>query len=379
MKILFVSHDASRTGAPILLLSLVRWLTAYRQEEMLMLVIDGGDLLEKFRETGKCLQWNIPLVPPGILKRLYQKIRFTNNRIKHQQNVLRRIHRFQPDLIYYNSVESCRLVPLLGEKYKQARSILHVHELETVIRQINTGQCFEEAKPFLDRYLAASDLVKTNLVDNHHIPPDQIDRVYEYIDISQWDLERKEKSQTSGKFIIGSAGGVHWRKGFAFFILLAAELQRRRIKDFECRWTGRMDEEHQAIVFEDLKKLDLSDCVKFLGESSEMDRFYRQMDVFVITSREDPYPVVALEAALFSIPIICWNRGTGTLEFVDRGGGLSVDYLDVGGMADAVLELKNDPEKRKKLGGRAHELALEHDVGLAGKKIYGIVKGLIRK
>jgi len=376
MKILFVSHDASRTGAPILLLNLVRWLTANKKAQALVLAVDGGELLETFRETGECLLWNVPLERSGVADRIYHKIWGTNNRIRHRQKVLERILRFNPDLIYYSSVGTCRMVPIFAEKIPGAGTVLHVHELETIIRQYNDEECIENAKTWIDHYIAASELVKTNLVNTHRIAPDLIDRIYEYIDTVQWDLKQVNDTKRSGKFIIGSAGNVHWRKGFEFFILLAAELQRRGIQDYECRWSGRVDEEHRAIVEEDLRKLDLGEHVKFPGPSAEMHRFYRQLDVFVITSREDPYPVVALEAALFRLPILCWNRGTGTLEFVERGGGVPVDYLDVRAMADAVLDLKENPEKRDRIGERAYQLALEHDINKAGEKIYEILENI---
>jgi glycosyltransferase involved in cell wall biosynthesis len=107
-----------------------------------------------------------------------------------------------------------------------------------------------------------------------------------------------------------------------------------------------------------------------------MELFYQKLDIFVVTSREDPYPVVALEAALFGMPILCWNRGTGTRELVEQGAGITVDYLDINAMADAVLELKNDPERREKLGEKACELAKEHDINQAGEKIYDILRNM---
>ncbi len=366
-------------GRPILLLNLVRWLKTHKNVDVLMVAIDGGDLLDMFQGTGECLLWNIPLRQTNFAQKLFDRLMRTNNRQRHQKNMLEKMKLFRPDVVYFNSVGSCSLVPLVMEDLNHTPSLLHLHELEAIIQYFNAGQSFEKAIPFIDRWIAASDLVSNNLVERHHIPVKKIDRVYEYIDVSQWEREPAATHLTEGKFIIGSAGGVHWRKGYEFFILLGRELKKRKvIGDMELWWAGRVDEEHRTIIAEDLQKLDLLDHVKFIGISSEMELFYQQLDIFVVTSREDPYPVVALEAALFGMPILCWNRGTGTRELVEQGAGLTVDYLDIHAMADAVLELKDDPVKRKKMGEKARELAREHDVGLAGEMIYGILQKLIK-
>jgi glycosyltransferase involved in cell wall biosynthesis len=73
-------------------------------------------------------------------------------------------------------------------------------------------------------------------------------------------------------------------------------------------------------------------------------------DVFVLTSREDPYPLVCLEAAALEKPIVCFEGGGGTPEFVEADCGFVVPYLDIIGMADRVISLLDSPDCRDNLG-----------------------------
>jgi len=137
MKILFVSHEASRTGAPILLLNLARWLKVHKGIECLFILHKGGDLYDQFKKTGETYLWNLPLQKQSWIRKVADKFRNSDLRKRHQQKIIHRVMRFHPDLIYYNSIGSCELVPILQDRMDQAIALMHVHELETIIRQLN--------------------------------------------------------------------------------------------------------------------------------------------------------------------------------------------------------------------------------------------------
>ena len=61
----------------------------------------------------------------------------------------------------------------------------------------------------------------------------------------------------------------------------------------------------------DARLLGLSAKMRFTGEVAKPADYFAAADVFAMTSREDPYPLVCLEAAAVAKPIIC---------FADAGG-----------------------------------------------------------
>ena len=60
MRILFISHDASRTGAPIVLLNLINWINKNTSKEIIILLKDTGPLLKEFQKIAPTFIWNHP-------------------------------------------------------------------------------------------------------------------------------------------------------------------------------------------------------------------------------------------------------------------------------------------------------------------------------
>jgi glycosyltransferase involved in cell wall biosynthesis len=98
-------------------------------------------------------------------------------------------------------------------------------------------------------------------------------------------------------------------------------------------------------------------------------------DVFVLTSREDPYPLVCLEAAALEKPIVCFAGAGGMPEFVENDCGFVVPYLDIAAMGDHVVSLLDAPDLRVVIGRAARRKVSErHDVGKAAPRILEIIE-----
>jgi len=77
---------------------------------------------------------------------------------------------------------------------------------------------------------------------------------------------------------------------------------------------------------------------------------FAAMDIFALTSREDPFPLVMLEAAAMEVPMICFGKSGGGPEFAAGGAGIVVPYLDVRAFASEVARLADDAERRRAIG-----------------------------
>jgi glycosyltransferase involved in cell wall biosynthesis len=86
-----------------------------------------------------------------------------------------------------------------------------------------------------------------------------------------------------------------------------------------------------------------------------MTRFH----IFALTSREDPYPLVVLEAGLSGVPVVCFQGAGGAPELVEADGGVVVPYLDIELMADSIAWLADDPVARQQRGQRLCQKVLE--------------------
>ncbi len=94
----------------------------------------------------------------------------------------------------------------------------------------------------------------------------------------------------------------------------------------------------------------------FLGEREDPVNVIKDFDLFLLTSREDPFPLAAIEMAMLGKPVICFEGATGTEEILKLGGGEIVPYLDTREMALRVIEYYEDPHKLRADGNKAMEL-----------------------
>jgi glycosyltransferase involved in cell wall biosynthesis len=83
---------------------------------------------------------------------------------------------------------------------------------------------------------------------------------------------------------------------------------------------------------------------------------YRNTSIYVLPSRFECFPMVLLEAMSVGIPCIAFDCPTGPRHIIKNGeDGILVERENTEAMADAIIELIENEEKRKKMGTNAFE------------------------
>jgi glycosyltransferase involved in cell wall biosynthesis len=233
-------------------------------------------------------------------------------------------------------------------------------------------------------YLAGSQAVKQSLIEILKIPQDKIEVVHNFITLQavQFNPESRDQIRQQLKlptdaFVVGAAGTTDWRKGPDIFIQLArAVYQRQPERPVHFLWVGGASVGPEfGALWHDVKRIGLEDCIHFVGAQANFRDYFALFDVFVLVSREDPFPLVNLEAAALGKPCLCFAGAGGAPEFVENDGGFVVPYLDTETMADRVMDLLNSVELRQRLGQRAAEKVREQfDINWAAPKILGIIE-----
>ena len=99
-------------------------------------------------------------------------------------------------------------------------------------------------------------------------------------------------------------------------------------------------------------------------------------DVFLVSSREDPFPLVVLEAALCGKPILGFKNTGGVDEFIDDSCGIKVDYLNVFEMSKQITTLNS--QNIKNLGEKSRDKVLrKYNFEVSIKKIESIFKEMV--
>ncbi len=114
-------------------------------------------------------------------------------------------------------------------------------------------------------------------------------------------------------------------------------------------------------------RLGLGDRVSFLGARGDVAALLAQAQVGVLSSRQEGFPLVVLEAMRAGLPVVATAVG-GIAEAIDEGQtGFLVPRADVAALAGALIRLAADPGLRRRMGAASRRSFVEH---------YGLVRML---
>ncbi len=345
---LFVSPDANRGSAQLILLNVLGWFHRRTSIRLKLFCVESGEWLSRFQELADTI----------VLSELEERAAIDSD--VDISNQLRAFCGGAPDLIYVNSSSCGSVYPALSELH--APILTHVHELETGISRLAAawiGEIFEHSVHFI----ACSPAVRENLVVNHGIAASDVSTIYSSISVDadfapladhQRSAERNRLGLLDEKVLIFGYGlGNPLRTGMEVFIQIARCVGQLGREDLHFCWIGPFDEHHVAA----LQAADASN-VTLLRSTIDAKAYLRTGDVFLMPSREDPSPIVALEAAQCALPIVCFADSGAAAAFVDGDAGYIVRSGDVDAMARQVVALADDEGHRRALSARSREKVL---------------------
>jgi glycosyltransferase involved in cell wall biosynthesis len=386
-KILFISHSAGRTGAPIVLLHLLRWLKANTDIPFDVLVGDSGDLLSEFQALAptRVLPWRLSLAG-RLLRKAMGPIRFG----KWQDARFQREFRGQQyGLVYANTVCNLREIALLSDLGLPV--ICHIHELNQVLDFVVGRKAFLNNHRCVQHFIAVSRAVQDYLLKDWSISESRISLVHEFIPDNDIDARSQAQARAAiraqlglvdSEVLVGGCGTLDWRKGADLFVQLARSVRGKRTgQKIRFLWVGGKKGTPDFAKFEhDVKICGLSEAVTVIESCSNPLDYFSAMDVFALTSREDPFPLVMLEAASLRLPIVCFDGAGGGPEFIEGEAGLAAPYLDVDSFAAHVLALADNSKMRRSMGfAAAQKVKSRYTLDHQAPKILEIIRSHLGK
>jgi glycosyltransferase involved in cell wall biosynthesis/SAM-dependent methyltransferase len=373
-KVLFISHDAYRHGAQMLLLHVVRWVKENTSIPFEILLKDGnGGLRADFEALAPVQVW-------------YRDGDATDS--AHFKELQQYYRKAAIGLIYSNTITNGPVLAGLADL--GCPVVTNVHELEYCITYRMSPSNNQQILAFTTHFIAGSRAVKQYLIEGMRVPSEKVDVVYECIPTQHYQADSLRAQYAKFKIrqefhippdapIVGGSGTTDWRKGVDMFVPLAQAVHKRAAgRQAHFLWVGGENAgPNWGALQYDAKHCGLEDYVHFAGAHTNWMDYEALFDVFTLPSREDPFPLVNLEAATMGKPIVCFAGAGGTQEFVEEDIGFVVPYLDVDAMAEKVCALLESPELRKKFGDRARLKVRErHDISVAGPQLVAILRKL---
>jgi glycosyltransferase involved in cell wall biosynthesis len=194
------------------------------------------------------------------------------------------------------------------------------------------------------------------------IDPRKIERIYNGIEAPPLDHRRTSENIFRVRYgwseavkLVAFVGQIAEHKGLLDFIEAARILSEQQ-QDIKMLIVGRTTGEYFKEVKERVGDLGLEQMVVFCGFEENTAKIFSSIDILVVPSRkEDPAPLVAVEAMAVGKPVIVTRSG-GLPELVGNDEqGFVVEKRDAAAIADRILRLLANETLAMEMGqaGRA--------------------------
>lgn len=147
--------------------------------------------------------------------------------------------------------------------------------------------------------------------------------------------------------IVLAVGRLDYIKGFDL-LLEAWAIFCKQNDDWTLSIVGGGEEELRLKQI--ANDLGISSRVIFWGQQKNVDQFYRQASIYCLSSRNEGFPMVLLEAQSYGLPIVAFDCDTGPAEIVKSGfNGYLVPVLNTVELSKNILRIakRNNTEYKE--------------------------------
>lgn len=330
-RVLFVGHSGNTAGAELMLRDIIAWYADNTSYNIDVFILDYGPVVQKYQWLGNIYVGHNAHFASDIEDFPYRHESYS--------------------YIYCNTVASSRFSKIYDRYFaeKKIPIVLHVHEMLSVIKE--NEQQFRDLMPNVENYIAASDTTKRDLQKHFDIGITKITTVESFIRLEEMGVPeiysaRREARGRIGlaedDYVIVGSGTVYSRKGPDVFVETLRHLLKENKERLVGIWIGDGPDYHAICNW--IAELNLEDKIRFIGFRPDARRLIAAADLFFLPSREDPFPLVCLEAAQYAIPTVYFKNRSGIESFVRDDAGFIIQYYDAN---DAYLTIKNLVQNRR--------------------------------
>lgn len=275
-RVLFIGHEANQTGAPIVLLHLLRWLKANNSEiQADVLLLRGGELEAEYRGVA-----NVFIVPePSILRLAIRKLnmKFGFGHVSIPPKLPRLPYSY--DLVIGNTVATLEYLELF--KRRSVKTICWLHELKYIVASFFPVNRFIELSGSVDQFIVPCKAVQRMLAEAGIEKPTHL--VYEFLPASgngQHNVRgvRQNLGIPESAFVVGGCGTIEWRKAADLFLQIAAKTVLQHTGVYFV-WVGGKpsDPEYERFQY-DFERLELKNRVIVTGVTHELQKLFTASD-----------------------------------------------------------------------------------------------------
>jgi O-antigen biosynthesis protein len=344
-RVAVVSHDACFYGAQMLALNIVRTLVRDYGVEVRVLLGGPGPLEQDFRELG----------PTQVVNGGFSDLE--NWRV-----IARELGAGGFTSVICSTTVAAHAIEALATA--GLRVVLLVHEMAAVIREMGLFEAARTAARLANTVVFPATQVRDCFVGiSGSISGNIVIRPQGLYMTPLSGAERDDKRRIARlllkaaptDIVILGVGCGDERKGFDLWSPLIRRVAARYPQALFV-WVGAMVDRVRASVVAELDRLSLSHRLRLIAPTRSLEDIYAAADVFLLSSREDPFPNVLLEAMANGLPVAAFDRAGGFSDLVQQTGAPLARYLDLNSMENILHEYLADGGLRERIGKSGKEM-----------------------
>lgn len=372
MRIFYLITQAELGGAQKYCLDLAK---NFKNKHEVFFALGGKKDDYLFQEL---IQTNIPFI---FLKKLKRSISLFFDLLV-VFKIIRIIKKAKPDIIHLNSSKISILGSLafflanLFQETKRPRLIYTVHGWVFKEPMSKYKRFFYQwLEKFTARFKDFIICINTEDLKSAQeilkIPDSKLKLIYNSIsEPENWfyfcDQARQVLSEKinlqlkTGEIILGALGNLYPTKGYtylieALYLLVEAGQIQKDLSLIKIKLLIIGEGEERGNLEKMIKERNLENNVFLVGSIKDGSRFLKAFDIFVLSSVKEGMPYCALEAMSAGLPIVA-SRVGGLPEMINE---ILIEPQKPEQLAQAILVLLKDNEKRKLLGQNNRKVVLE--------------------
>ena len=346
-KICFLSGDMSRTGGTERVTAMIaNELSKIPQYKVHVLSVTN-EQMSSFFKLEKTVYHDAVLRQPTInLKRDYFKV---------VSGIRQYIKKHEIDILIEVDV-ICNLYTIPATRFTKTRIISWEH----FNYYSNNGSRLRDVSRRLTKYFS-NHIVTLTEQDRQNYGEklgisDKVTCIYnpiQSVETQSYNVESKQ---------ILSVGRLTYQKGFDLLCEVAKDVLS---KHPDWTWVIIGEGEDRALLEQKIKEYHLEDRLILKGNQKEMEPYYRNSSLYVMTSRYEGLPMTLLEAKSYQLPIVSFDCQTGPVDIIqDSVDGYLINDFNQKEMVNRINHLIQDQALRASLSQQSqinlHKFEMEN-------------------
>lgn len=266
------------------------------------------------------------------------------------------IEREEADIVHLHGYRGSNFGRLAARR-RGVRNIVHEHAVLPVPVHQYLMDWF--LKSYTDLGVAVSDYVKAHLIRKRHVPAERTTVLWNGIDLDRFaplpngqrDVARRGLDITPEIAAVGVVTRLRKEKGTEYLVKAAERVLREMPGKAVFLIAGEGPDRGKIEAL--IRRLGVGDGVHLLGHRHDVPGFLSLLDILVIPSLTEGFPLALLEGMAAGLPIIATRVGGMPEILVDGKTGIFVEPENPAAIADTVGALIEDRRRADELGRAA--------------------------